>query len=287
MKNVKKICLLSLICVQASYLVSINTISTTYVSSYNNGSQEKNDNPLVEAIQSKEIKRVASLIKTHNVNESDKYGKTPLMAAVSTGDVAIIKLLIDAGADIEKCDNNGNTPLMYALFDSISKEAVVALLLALKVKTRIMNNQEQTPLILATLNNHCESIKLLLKNKVNIEERGARGLTSLGHAVDNGCIMAAELLISNGANLEARDSMGWTPLMLATFRNNVAMIKALITAGANINSKSTKASYVEIKKSWHDFWGEKISVSSGITALDIAKQFELIGAQHILTEYIK
>ena len=48
------------------------------------------------------------------VNEADEKGRTPLMEAVSGGNLEAIKALLEAGADPNSSDTNGTTPLMLA-----------------------------------------------------------------------------------------------------------------------------------------------------------------------------
>ncbi|MFB1083399.1 M48 family metallopeptidase [Jeotgalibacillus sp. JSM ZJ347] len=46
------------------------------------------------------------------------FGATPLMDAVSMGDIDEASALIDAGADLEETDNEGSTALIYAAYSS-------------------------------------------------------------------------------------------------------------------------------------------------------------------------
>jgi ankyrin repeat protein len=50
-----------------------------------------------------------------NVNTQDQQGRTALHGAVRKGWTEVIQLLVDHGADIDLGDNNGLTPLDYAL----------------------------------------------------------------------------------------------------------------------------------------------------------------------------
>lgn len=83
---------------------------------------------------------------------------TPLGIAISKGDVATVKKLIEYGASVhEKC--NGMTPLM-----------------------------------IAARYNQSEIITLLLTNGANLKEKDERGLTALKHAEASNAKEAAALL---------------------------------------------------------------------------------------------
>jgi ankyrin repeat protein len=245
--------------------------------------RKDNESVFLEAIKSNNLDAVRSLINSgYDVNESNKYGYTPLMGAVYKGNIEIVKLFISAGAELEAFDNQGNTPFMYAFYGSEEKKSIVEFLLSLNVNTEIMNSQEQTPLILATLNNHCKSMKLLIESGVNIEVKGKSGSTPLMHAADNQNIEPAKLLIKYGAHLEARDDWSFASLMLAAFRNDGSMIRVLLKAGVDVNARTTKPIPISLKKDWRDFFPQTVYIPIGSTALDIAKQFEKRFAENIL-----
>ncbi|XWX02319.1 hypothetical protein V2A60_010356 [Cordyceps javanica] len=62
-----------------------------------------------------------------NVNAADNHGKTPLSWAAWSGKVAVVRLLLEAGAFVESKDSNGQTPLSFAAGNG--HEAVVRALL--------------------------------------------------------------------------------------------------------------------------------------------------------------
>jgi ankyrin repeat protein len=51
----------------------------------------------------------------HPIDERDKNGMTPYLHAVENGDVAVMELLKDLGANINAFDNSGNTALAFAV----------------------------------------------------------------------------------------------------------------------------------------------------------------------------
>jgi ankyrin repeat protein len=281
LKVFKKIQCFLFLLITLTIQVSSLGASTTYTTSILD--DKENASLFFDAIKLEDFNAVKSLIDSGcDVNERNHNGYTPLMAAVYKGNIEIVKLLISAKADLEGYDNNGSTPFMYAFYGNKEKKEMVTFLLALGVDAEIMNNQEKTPLILATLNNHCNSIKLLIAAGTNIETKGKLGRTALLHAAENQNIEPAKLLIEHGANLEARDDWSFTPLMLAAFQNDGPMIKIFIKAGANIHAQTTKVIPINLKKDFYDFFPTRVSIPVGSTALDIAKQFQKYAAENIL-----
>jgi ankyrin repeat protein len=69
---------------------------------------------LFSAVHSRKAEAVAYLL-AHGAdpNVSEKFGLTPLEAASRHGDLAVVRLLIEAGADVSKKGENG-TPLDVA-----------------------------------------------------------------------------------------------------------------------------------------------------------------------------
>ncbi|WP_163849195.1 ankyrin repeat domain-containing protein [Pseudooceanicola aestuarii] len=66
-----------------------------------------------------------------NINMTDRRGWTPLIRAAYTGNQALCRLLLEAGADPNWSNCNGTTPLMYALSGSAEdrKSEIVEMLL--------------------------------------------------------------------------------------------------------------------------------------------------------------
>jgi hypothetical protein len=93
-----------------------------------NGSSFHKRTPLTHAINTSNILMVDLLLK-HNAdpNLPDAMGVTPLIAAVSNGDLNIIKCLIDNGANLDQyCKATFTTPQQYAIF--LNKHKVYELL---------------------------------------------------------------------------------------------------------------------------------------------------------------
>ena len=71
---------------------------------------------LIEASRLGYLEVVQSLIgRGADVNKSDNYGYTPLHVASLMRHLEVVRALLAAGADVNKSDNRGNTPLYWAL----------------------------------------------------------------------------------------------------------------------------------------------------------------------------
>ena len=90
--------------------------------------------PFIEAILNENIECVQFFIRMFcnnknpqfaisNINWKNKYGQTPLHAAVFTGNIKIIKILLENKADIAAIDANELTPYHYAYMEE-KKEVI-------------------------------------------------------------------------------------------------------------------------------------------------------------------
>ena len=61
-------------------------------------------------------KKVTKQTVKGNVNKRNKVGETPLQLACIRGDVDRVRMLLEAGADVNNKDNNGWTPLHEVCF---------------------------------------------------------------------------------------------------------------------------------------------------------------------------
>ena len=78
------------------------------------------------------------------INETNRYGETPLHFAARIDQEAAINLLLFAKADVNKTDSNGTTPLGFAAEGG--QEAAVSLLLSAKADVNKTDSSGYTPL---------------------------------------------------------------------------------------------------------------------------------------------
>jgi ankyrin repeat protein len=131
-----------------------------------------------------------------------------LVEAVKAGNVAEVKRMLLAGADVNSRDEEGSTLLMLAA--SVGNLGMVA---------------------------------ALIESGADVNVQNERGWSALSRSVFNaeqnrGFADVAQALIDAGANIEAAISYGVRPLMLAAGYGETAVVEVLLKAGADVLAKN-------------------------------------------------
>lgn len=92
-----------------------NSVAFDYIKDPTRKDDGKRTDNIFEAIEKKDLTSIALLtVKKHDFNQRNEDGKTPLIYAVENNYVDIILLLIKNGAKTNLADSDGNTPLSIA-----------------------------------------------------------------------------------------------------------------------------------------------------------------------------
>ncbi len=102
------------------------------------------------------------------------------------------------------------------------------------------NEQGDTPLNIAALQRNPDLVKFLLDHHADVNARSSEGMTPLLEAVMQDDTGTLKVLAAHGADLESRTPDGATPLDFAIAENKMKAALALIDVGAPINTKGTK-----------------------------------------------
>jgi cytohesin len=190
------------------------------------------------------------LQKNININEVDSFGNTPIFYAIqSLNSANILKKMIAYKADLEVENNEGKTPLLYAIQHYYNYEAAETLL---KGGTNIENHPKEKELFSYFLSadfervnyqkyNVSEILNLLLKQTKDIEFKDENERTPLLLALSSQIDYSKFVLklLERGANIHAKDKNGKTALLLAckSIKPQKEIIEILLKKGANINEK--------------------------------------------------
>jgi len=155
---------------------------------------------------------------------------TPLHVAAFKGNLNMMKLLLDAGANVDAVDCKNSTPLHYAALEG--KPEAAMLLLVEGVNCEIADGAGFTPLHIAAQKNNDQIVKLLIKYQANVHARTKAQNTPLMLTFDP---YIAQLLIDAGSDLEASDVKGNSVLLRASFLGKEELTEFFIARGVNIN----------------------------------------------------
>jgi ankyrin repeat protein len=169
-----------------------------------------------------------------------KYGRKPLGVAAYTGNLSMVKYLIQKGAEIEGQDSFGRTPIVLAVRGH-------------------PNTQENYSVV-----------DYLVKKKANIEARDGFGRPPLFLAVFKGYFKTAELLIQSGANIHAVDKDDRNLLKILSrpsrwlTENDYDILKLLLKNGLdpNVDSEIKRSflenlsPYLEVHSMFDKYWKE-------------------------------
>ena len=166
--------------------------------------------------------RVTSLTsETHNIRHSNDtqamfwehavdHSNSALHEAVGKNHADVVQVLIDAGADIEKKNSFGRTPLLLACFKGYLD--AVKVLVQARAELGVTDDNGNTCLIAASSGGHTETVRYLVGlGQVDVDQVGGPdATTALQMAAGHNYADVVEVLI------DARADVGLVLLILNT-----------------------------------------------------------------------
>ena len=161
--------------------------------------------PLNRAVADGDTDAVRKLLaegETANGRDKNYNNLSPLHIAVENGNVEIVKLLLDHGANVNARNDSELTPLMFI-------------------------DEDATPLL----------IKILLNAGAKVDARDETGEDVLLSTIDSISVDVLKALIKGGADVRHADGTGVTALMKAAEDEDVGKVAALVLAGAGVDDR--------------------------------------------------
>ena len=150
--------------------------------------------------------------------------------AALEGNIEAIKQHLAAGTDVNAKDDDGYTPLDYAV--PAGKEETADLLR----KHGGISGAEDSIHVAAIMGN-IEAVRQHLAAGADVNAKNQNGSTPLHLAPASGHKEIAELLIARGADVNAKNKYGVTPLHFAAGYGRKETVELLIAEGADVNAQ--------------------------------------------------
>lgn len=214
------------------------------------------------------------LADTENLNTADDEGRTVLMWACESADVAAVRELISSGADIRAKDRQGRTALMYAagrqsaeIVDALlhsdtgvneqDSSGKTALHFAASLASPIWFNPVADypepptasfwPNLAPPPKPKPEVVALLFAAGADSNAADSSGATPMMYAAEVGTAEVLGGLLAARADLNAKDGEGRTALMYAADHCQTEFVRLLVQAGADATLKDTNG-YTALKR---------------------------------------
>lgn len=183
---------------------------------------------LLDALNSKQYIKIRELLgEGADIEKKDQKGLSPLSAMVKSGNSDMVKLLLQYGAHINAIDNNGYTALHYAV--ELGYANIAEILILGGAEANSISNNNETPVYIALKNNDIKMTELLIKNGGEID---------LIPAIDPILEDYLKMRVAIRSKLYGLDFLSRTELMEAVFANDYKKAESLIVGGTDVNEQN-------------------------------------------------
>jgi serine/threonine-protein phosphatase 6 regulatory ankyrin repeat subunit B len=193
--------------------------------------------PLVLAVRRANPQMVRLLIQ-HGARVRGS-GSLAFFAAVNSGKVELVQMLLKAGADpLGREKTWGATPLHTAAGNGHLN--VMDVLRTYYRSVDISDDFGRTPLHYAAMAGKLQAMEWLLQRGASVNAKDRTGMTPLMHAAGMGHASAVEMLLQRGADIRVKDRTGRTALHLAcrlSGDKGVTVVQVLVRYGVDCNER--------------------------------------------------
>ena len=195
-----------------------------------------------------------------DVNATTKINRTALKIACLNRNEEAIYVLLNAGADSNIADADGDTCLHTALGTICIADPTTAAyegytclhhggcrtenlqaMIDHGADVNALNKKNATALMIACHKRNTNAINVVLNAGADPNIPGDKGVTCIHHAVSEGFRKAMlETIINHGADVNATTKNNMTALMIACLNGNEGAINVLLNAGADSNIADVK-----------------------------------------------
>ncbi|XP_050399725.1 uncharacterized protein LOC126816929 isoform X4 [Patella vulgata] len=181
--------------------------------------------------------------KTIDINNTCDLGRTAMFYCIKSDIQPIekLELLISYGAKLDVKDKDGNS-ILHVACEYGCVETVKLLLNTGRVDIESMDNDDETPILLAMRSRHqpVEKLELLISYGAKLDVKYTFGDSLLHAACMIGCVETVKRLLNTGrVDIESMNHFKETPIFNAifSFEKPIEKVELLISYGAKLDVK--------------------------------------------------
>jgi ankyrin repeat protein len=197
--------------------------------SFNVSAQINKNDAFLKAVEDDDLVKAKVLLKTGaNVNAKGKYfGRRALFDAVRSGNKEMLQLLLDAGADVNARDNEGNTAIMNTYTQATAE--IVRMLTNRGADVNAKDKDGNTALISMAVFDNYEVLQAFIDAGADVNAANKEGVTALMRSAKDRQLKNVKLLLTADADINLKDKDGWTALTYAQKNNDAKIVLAIET----------------------------------------------------------
>lgn len=193
---------------------------------------------LMHAVQNSNLKSIQYLVQAGADLEKKEsgLGRTALTIACTppNKNQDIVKLLLEAGADVKSKDLYGQTALMCNI--EMHQGRDIDVLVEYGADINAYDKYGRSVLMFASNSASPDVLRKLLTYNPNINWQNENGQTALFYAVSNKKVEIIDILIEAGADIDVVDKEGRDLLLYSSLMNKTEAVRKFIELGFDINS---------------------------------------------------
>ena len=203
------------------------------------------------------------LAKSGAINVNNRYGseqKILLEQAVEAGNLGLVRVLLDAGADVKLPRPKLNTipraarPILYTAI-AHGQDAIVEALLSQRSDMQV----EESVIYCAAFREREVSVRAILDHSSDDSERRNRVHQILFHAACLGRLSAIEHSLQLGANINTKNTNGQTALFVAVEHGRSDAVEKLLRAGSSTTERDASSkSLLQVAVGTHQIIKERL-----------------------------
>lgn len=172
-----------------------------------------------------------------DIHETDRYDNSSIIIATRDGHLDLVQFLVEQGCNVNHKNRSGETPFLIASSEGYLEIAQYLVGIGCSIRDKILTSGSSC-IHLAAIGGHIKVFEWLISigfdpSEVIDEKNSCVSITAC-----EGHLELMKFLIEKGYSIHDRNNAGMTPLLLAAHYKRYDMVKLLIEHGGSIKDKN-------------------------------------------------